>query len=70
MQASLMDPRAAQQLNLGHMVISRPMLRDPAWTSLASDVPASGIVMLVLFFAVAYTQEPGSPLAPWKGLLQ
>jgi hypothetical protein len=46
------------------------MLRDPAWTSLASNVFASGIVMLLLFFAVAYAVEPGSPLAPWTGLLQ
>jgi hypothetical protein len=46
------------------------MLRDPAWTSLASYVLASGIVMLLLFVAVAFALEPGSPLAPWTGLLQ
>jgi hypothetical protein len=46
------------------------MLRDAVWTSLASNVFASGIVMLLLFFAVAYAVEPGSPLAPWMGLLQ
>jgi hypothetical membrane protein len=57
-------------MSLGHMVISRRMRRDPAWTSLASYVRASGIVMLLLFFAVAYSLEPGSPLAPWTGLLQ
>jgi hypothetical membrane protein len=56
--------------SLGHMVISRRMLHDPAWTSLASYVLASGMVMLLLFFAVAYALEPGSPLAPWTGLLQ
>lgn len=57
-------------MSLGHMVISRRMRRDPAWTSLASYVLGSGIVMLLLFFAVAYSLEPGSPLAPWTGLLQ
>lgn len=57
-------------MSLGHMVISGRMRRDPAWTSLASYVRASGIVMLLLFFAVAYSLEPGSPLVPWTGLLQ
>ncbi|MGE5813080.1 MAG: DUF998 domain-containing protein [Acidobacteriota bacterium] len=57
-------------MSLGHMVISGRMRRDPAWTSLASYVRASGILMLLLFFAVAYSLEPGSPLAPSTGLLQ
>jgi len=56
--------------SLGHVVISRRMLRDPAWTHLTSYVLASGIAMLLVFFAVAYSLEPASPLAPWTGLLQ
>jgi hypothetical membrane protein len=56
--------------SLGHMAISRRMARDPAWANLASYVLTSGLVILVLFFAVAYALEPGSPLAAWTGLLQ
>jgi hypothetical protein len=33
-------------------------------------VLASGSVMLLLFFAVGYALEPGSPLQPWAGALQ
>jgi hypothetical protein len=33
-------------------------------------VLASGNTMLLLFFAVAYSLEPGSPLRPWTGLVQ
>jgi hypothetical membrane protein len=56
--------------SIGHMVISRRMRRDPHWKGIASYVLASGTVMLLLFFAVAYALEPGSPLQPWTGLLQ
>ena len=52
------------------MVISRRMRRDPEWSGIASYVLASGILMLLLFFAVAYALEPGSPLQPWAGAVQ
>jgi hypothetical membrane protein len=57
-------------VSLGHIVVSRAMRRDPQWKAIASYVFASGITMLLLFFAVAYSLEPGSPLRPWTGLLQ
>jgi len=56
--------------SVGHIVVSRTMRRDPQWKGIASYVLASGITMLLLFFAVAYALEPGSPLRPWTGLLQ
>ena len=56
--------------SIGHIVISRRMVRDPEWRALAFYVLASGIMMLLLFFAVAYALEPGSPLQPWTGALQ
>jgi hypothetical membrane protein len=56
--------------SIGHIVISRRMARDPEWKSLALYVLASGIIMLLLFFAVGYALEPGSPLQPWTGALQ
>ena len=56
--------------SIGHMVVSRGMRRDPQWKGIALYVLASGITMLLLFFAVAYSLEPGSPLRPWTGALQ
>ena len=56
--------------SVGHIVVSGTMRRDPRWKGIASYVLASGITMLLLFFAVAYALEPGSPLRPWTGLLQ
>jgi hypothetical membrane protein len=56
--------------SIGHVVISRRMRHDPRWESIASYVLASGITMLLLFFVVAYSLEPGSPLRPWTGVLQ
>jgi hypothetical membrane protein len=56
--------------SIGHMMISRRMRQDPRWEGIASYVLASGIAMLLLFFAVAYSLEPGSPLRPWTGVLQ
>jgi hypothetical membrane protein len=56
--------------SFGHMVISPRMRRDPAWNRIASYVLASGLVMLLLFLAVAYAIEPGSPLRPWAGAIQ
>ena len=56
--------------SLGHIVVSRAMRRDPQWKAIASYVLGSGITMLLLFFAVAYSLEPGSPLRPWTGLVQ
>jgi hypothetical membrane protein len=56
--------------SIGHMVISRGMRRDPRWKGIAVYVLASGITMLLLFFAVGYALEPGSPLRPWTGALQ
>jgi hypothetical membrane protein len=56
--------------SIGHMVISRRMRHDPRWEGIASYVLASGMTMLLLFFAVAYSLEPGSPLRPWTGALQ
>jgi hypothetical protein len=51
-------------------VISRRMRREPEWKGIGSYVLASGSVMLLLFFAVGYSLEPGSSLRPWTGLLQ
>jgi hypothetical membrane protein len=56
--------------SIGHMVISRRMRHDPRWEGIASYVLAGGIAMLLLFFAVAYSLEPASPLRPWTGALQ
>ena len=56
--------------SIGHMAISGRMGRDPEWKSLAFYVLASGIIMLLLFFAVGYALEPGSQLQPWTGALQ
>jgi hypothetical membrane protein len=56
--------------SIGHIVISRRMRRDPAWKGIAFYVLASGIMMLLLFFAVRFALEPGSPLQPWAGALQ
>jgi hypothetical membrane protein len=56
--------------SIGHMVISRGMRRDPRWKGIAFYVLASGITMLLLFCAVGYALEPGSPLRPWTGALQ
>jgi hypothetical membrane protein len=56
--------------SIGHIVISRRMRHDPRWEGIAFYVLASGITMLLLFFAVAYSLEPGSPLRPWTGALQ
>ena len=56
--------------SVGHIVVSRTMRRDPQWKGIASYVLASGITMLLLFFAVAYSLEPGSPLRPWAGAVQ
>jgi hypothetical membrane protein len=56
--------------SIGHMLVSRRMRADPQWKDIASYVFASGITMLLLFFAVAYALEPGSPLQPWTGALQ
>jgi hypothetical protein len=52
------------------MVISRRMRHDPRWEGIAFYVLASGMTMLLLFFAVAYALEPGSPLRQWTGALQ
>jgi hypothetical membrane protein len=57
-------------VSIGHIVTSRRMERDPEWKGLAFYVLASGIMMLLLFFAVGYALEPGSPLQPWTGALQ
>jgi hypothetical protein len=46
------------------------MRRDPEWSGIASYVLVSGAAMLLLFFAVAYAMEPGSPLRPWAGAVQ
>jgi hypothetical protein len=40
--------------SIGHMVISRGMRRDPRWKGIAFYVLASGIAILLLFFAVGY----------------
>ena len=56
--------------SVGHIAISRGMRRDPRWKGIAFYVLASGITMLLLFFAVAYSLEPGSPLRPWAGAVQ
>lgn len=56
--------------SIGHIVVSRRMRHDPQWKSIASYVLASGIMMLLLFFAVGYALDPGSPLQPWTGALQ
>ena len=56
--------------SIGHIVISGGMRRDPQWKGIAFYVLASGSTMLLLFFAVGYALEPGSPLQPWTGALQ
>jgi hypothetical membrane protein len=56
--------------SLGHIVISRRMRRDAEWNGIAVYVLASGTMMLLLFFAVVYALEPGSPLEPWAGAVQ
>jgi hypothetical membrane protein len=56
--------------SIGDSVFCRGMRRDPRWKGIAFYVLASGITMLLLFFAVGYALEPGSPLRPWTGALQ
>jgi len=57
--------------SLGLIFLSRRMTADPEWQRLSSYVLATGIVMLVLFFALGgLAVDEGTPLHPWAGLLQ
>lgn len=56
---------------IGLIVMSRRMVVDPRWRSLASYALATGIAMLVLFLmGSALVRPPGAPLHPWLGLFQ
>jgi len=56
---------------IGLAVLSRRMSRDPAWQNLANYALASGIVIVVLFLAMAILAVPDdAPLHAWFGLLQ
>ena len=56
---------------IGFIVLSRRLVRDPWWRSLASYALASGIAIVVLIFAFGpLAEEPGTPLHPWMGLFE
>ena len=56
---------------LGLIVLSRRMVRDPSWRSLASYSLGSGIAVAVLFLATGPLAVPDdAPLHEWAGLLQ
>ena len=56
---------------LGLIVVSRRMVRDPRWKSLATYALATGIAMLVLILASgSLVRPPGAPLHAWLGLFQ
>jgi hypothetical membrane protein len=55
----------------GLIAISRRMVRDPRWRSVGTYALASGIAILVLFFATGRLAVPDdAPLHQWAGLLQ
>ena len=56
---------------IGFVVLSRRLVRDPRWRSLATYTLASGIAIVVLIFAFEPLAEtPGTPLHPWLGLFE
>jgi hypothetical membrane protein len=56
--------------SVGYILTSLRIRRDPEWESLASYILFSGIIMLILFFAVGHALQLSSPLHPWTGALQ
>jgi hypothetical protein len=56
---------------IGLIVVSRRLAGDVRWRNLAAYALASGIAIVVLFFAFgALAEQPGAPLHPWMGLFQ
>jgi hypothetical membrane protein len=56
---------------IGFIVMSRRLAGAPYWGNLAPYTLATGIAIVVLFFAFgALAEEPGAPLHPWMGLFQ
>ena len=56
---------------IGLISLSRRLAGDPSWGNLAPYTLATGIAIVVLFFAFgALAEEPGAPLHPWMGLFQ
>ena len=56
---------------IGLIVMSRRLAGDPRWRNLAPYALATGIALVVLFFAFgALAEQPGAPLHAWMGLFQ
>jgi hypothetical membrane protein len=56
---------------IGFIVLSRRLVRDPRWRSLASYALASGIAIVVLILAFGpLAEESGTPLHSWMGLFE
>ncbi len=56
---------------IGLIVMSRRLAGDPRWRSVATYALATGIVIVILFFAFGgLAESPGAPLHPWMGLFQ
>jgi uncharacterized membrane protein len=56
---------------IGLIVMSRRMVREPRWKSLATYALATGIAVLLLLLAGGGLVRPsGAPLHPWWGLFQ
>ena len=56
---------------IGLIVMSRRLAGDPRWHNLAPYALATGIALVVLFFAFgALAEQPGAPLHAWMGLFQ
>jgi hypothetical membrane protein len=56
---------------IGFIMLSRRLVRDPRWRSLASYALASGIAIVVLLIAFGpLAEESGTPLHPVMGLFE
>ncbi|WP_293914302.1 DUF998 domain-containing protein [Deinococcus sp.] len=52
------------------LVYVRPFRRGPAWQPLATWTLAAGLVLVVGIIVLKLSQQPGSQMYAWKGLIQ